>query len=204
MAQYTTAKLLTDGDLNPIPQYLDTSDTTDSPEGTFKPLDQVMETSLTGSNVPDNEALPNKNISKTEMTTVINAMSVSAGANTGLVDMGLDGTESLALVLINIDQQPWSCKIVNQTNDVKTKALYPEANGVTTTFATTSKPYSGVYVPFVTGGGLTSVTNLNEALLLASAVDLNAVASVGKVQIDNDSTSTATITVRIIRMWRGK
>jgi hypothetical protein len=49
MAQYTTAKLLTDGDLNPIPQYLDTSDTTDSPEGTFKPLDKVQETSLTGS-----------------------------------------------------------------------------------------------------------------------------------------------------------
>jgi hypothetical protein len=49
MAVYTTAKILLDGDSKPIPQYLDTSDTTDSPEGTFKPLTQTRDTQLTGS-----------------------------------------------------------------------------------------------------------------------------------------------------------
>src|SRR5690625_2811594 len=56
--QYTTAPILVNADGHPIPQYLDTTDTTDSPQGTFKPLTQlqaersdVQNVQLTGSNV---------------------------------------------------------------------------------------------------------------------------------------------------------
>ncbi|MCP3025420.1 hypothetical protein [Halobacillus sp. A5] len=36
--KYTSATILTDGQGNPISQYLDVNDKTDSPEGTFKPI----------------------------------------------------------------------------------------------------------------------------------------------------------------------
>lgn len=48
---YTSAKLLYNEEGDPIPQYLDVSDKTDSPEGTFKPItrDQnPMPVKLTG------------------------------------------------------------------------------------------------------------------------------------------------------------
>lgn len=56
--EYTTAPILVNADGHPIPQYLDITDTTDSPQGTFKPLTQlqaehpdVQNVQLTGSNV---------------------------------------------------------------------------------------------------------------------------------------------------------
>ncbi len=70
--QYTTAPILVNDNGDPIPQYLDTTDTTDSPQGTFKPLtdendknivdrleaietrlNQTLETQLTGSNLEE-------------------------------------------------------------------------------------------------------------------------------------------------------
>lgn len=45
MAKYTTAELLTDDNGVPMPQYLDVTDTTGSPQGTFKPVTNVQ---LTG------------------------------------------------------------------------------------------------------------------------------------------------------------
>src|SRR5690606_28209877 len=56
--EYTTAPILVNSDGHPIPQYLDITDTTDSPQGTFKPLTQlqaehpdVQNVQLTGRNV---------------------------------------------------------------------------------------------------------------------------------------------------------
>lgn len=56
--EYTTAPILVNADGHPIPQYLDITDTTDSPQGTFKPLTQlqaehpdVQNVQLTGRNV---------------------------------------------------------------------------------------------------------------------------------------------------------
>src|SRR5690606_16492491 len=56
--EYTTAPILVNADGHPIPQYLDITDTTDSPQGTFKPLTQlqaehpdVQNVQLTGSSV---------------------------------------------------------------------------------------------------------------------------------------------------------
>lgn len=56
--EYTTAPILVNADGHPIPQYLDITDTTDSPQGTFKPLTQlqaehpdVQNVQLTGSRV---------------------------------------------------------------------------------------------------------------------------------------------------------
>lgn len=40
--EYTTAPILVNADGHPIPQYLDITDTTDSPQGTFKPLTQLQ------------------------------------------------------------------------------------------------------------------------------------------------------------------
>src|SRR5690554_4382332 len=58
--EYTTAPILVNADGHPIPQYLDITDTTDSPQGTFKPLTQlqverpdVQNVQLTGSRVAE-------------------------------------------------------------------------------------------------------------------------------------------------------
>lgn len=45
---YTTAPILTNG-THPIPQYLDITDLTDSPEGTFKPLGEESKVQVIGS-----------------------------------------------------------------------------------------------------------------------------------------------------------
>lgn len=52
MPQHTSALLLTDGAGQPIPQYFDTADKTDSPEGTFKPLTKNQPVQLAGINIP--------------------------------------------------------------------------------------------------------------------------------------------------------
>ncbi|MGG3450171.1 hypothetical protein [Domibacillus aminovorans] len=52
MAQHTSAVLLTDGAGQPIPQYLDTADKTDSPQGTFKPLTKNQPVQLAGISIP--------------------------------------------------------------------------------------------------------------------------------------------------------
>lgn len=51
--QYTTAPILVNSNGDPIPQYLDITDKTDSPQGTFKPLtnETIQKVQLTGSNV---------------------------------------------------------------------------------------------------------------------------------------------------------
>ena len=51
--QYTTAPILVNSNGDPIPQYLDITDKTDSPQGTFKPLtnETIHKVQLTGSNV---------------------------------------------------------------------------------------------------------------------------------------------------------
>ncbi|WP_198297617.1 hypothetical protein [Domibacillus aminovorans] len=52
MPQHTSAVLLTDGAGQPIPQYLDTADKTDSPQGTFKPLTKNQPVQLAGISIP--------------------------------------------------------------------------------------------------------------------------------------------------------
>lgn len=49
--QYTTAPILVNSNGDPIPQYLDITDKTDSPQGTFKPLtnETIQKVQLTGS-----------------------------------------------------------------------------------------------------------------------------------------------------------
>lgn len=51
--QYTTAPILVNSNGDPIPQYLDITDKTDSPQGTFKPLtnETIQKVQLTGSYV---------------------------------------------------------------------------------------------------------------------------------------------------------
>lgn len=51
--QYTTAPILVNSNGDPIPQYLDITDKTDSPQGSFKPLtnETIQKVQLTGSKV---------------------------------------------------------------------------------------------------------------------------------------------------------
>lgn len=83
--EYTTAPILVNADGHPIPQYLDITDTTDSPQGTFKPLTQlqaehpdVQKVQLTGSSV------------KQEYVTIADAVAITDTAmhSFNLIDHG--------------------------------------------------------------------------------------------------------------------
>lgn len=60
--QYTSAKLLYNADGDPIPQFLDVSDTTDSPQGTFKPITSKSDVSVTNFPTTQNVQLTGSNV----------------------------------------------------------------------------------------------------------------------------------------------
>lgn len=163
-------------------------------KGQAQPLTPTSDTvQLTGSNVPDTAGMAVKQVNKMSISTILNAQSVAAGGNTGFVSLGLDGTESLVAVTFAIDQQPWTANAYNLFNGFSTKNLYPEINGKTTTPGA-SNPAASIYVPLLCDG-VAVPADYKEAVALAKYTNG------GQIRVINSSASTATITVKVIRMW---
>ena len=97
--EYTTAPILVNADGHPIPQYLDITDTTDSPQGTFKPLTQlqaehpdVQNVQLTGSDVELLEKIMDINIPAN--TSIVIAESENYDYNYKKIRVGLYAASS--------------------------------------------------------------------------------------------------------------
>lgn len=150
-----------------------------------------VDAQLTGSSIADTAALPVKRVSKSVITTVINAASVAAGGNTGLVSMGLDGTEKAVLVLVNIDQQPWMLSAGTVAGGDTASAFYPVASDNPNTYPYYAYPWFGFYT------GLDRITPSS----LADAILASVITSGAKLKVYNKSTATATVTVRVVRLW---
>ena len=148
--------------------------------------------------MPVSEALPIHRATKIEIETIINAVSVPAGGNTGFVSAGHKG-ETYTVFAVMIDQQPWTA--TSRTpfgTGMLTGVLFPMRNRVTTTFLNNSTPALSLYVGLTgfTGSLVDSPSSIDEALRIA--VGHSAIG----IQIANESASTATVTVRVLRIWR--
>ena len=131
-------------------------------------------------------------------TTIINAQSVVAGGNTGDVNMGLDGTEDEVWIAISIDKQPWSMYPSSIFGNLGAGNCYPQYANKTSTF-TIDVPAMALYVGINSSAqGLAAPVSINDA----KTHRVPAISTVTCRVLNGHATDNATITVKILRIWR--
>ncbi len=132
---------------------------------------------------------------KIEAATVINAVSVPAVGDTGWVSLGRTD-DAIAFVAIAIDQQPWTAFCGAPWGAVLSTAesLHPRRVNVATTYPTTAPALSLVVVPPL---DTELPTTWDQALVLAGPAW-----SGQSIRVANNSASVATVTVKVIKVWR--
>jgi len=123
---------------------------------------------------------------------------VNAGASTAMIDMDITN-ESEAWLLVNTDKQPWSL-IASRVDGVATNGtLYPIRMSYGIAHATYNNPAASLYLGLRPDStyGLVSPTSMIEAkqYMLPPRVG-------SKVGFTNGSLENASVTIRIIRIWR--
>jgi hypothetical protein len=133
--------------------------------------------------------------SRAVLETLLNAVSVSAGGLSTEVDLGITD-ESEVWLIASIDQQPWSLKtgVAWATGALFLNTIYPLRNAVTSTFSTTSPAVSLYLGQNPLSAALTTTVEARATLIPPSQGV--------KAQITNSSASIATVTLKIIRVWR--
>lgn len=160
----------------------------------------AMPVQLTGSNVPNAQPIPQKRITKIQIDTLMNAVSINPGEGS-TVTIGGDGTESEIWALISIDQQPWSLRtgVGWFTGGNIYEGVFPKRSNVTSTTTTINPAVSlllGAIVPYPTTG-LTAPMTLQEAKQFLTGYNPNIV-----LRLENLSASVATATLKVVRVWR--
>lgn len=181
-----------------VPQYFNkTKDEYEPLEGS----DGAGHVKLTGSNVPDLQAMPIKNIGNglSTLETLINAQSLAPGGFIDPINLNITGKEKEVWVFVNIDQQPWnlmgSYATVQNGND--TQVLFPRYANHSITYSNVYTPATALYMgTMFNGTGLTYPTTMSEA---KEFIMYN---HGSKLRIDNKSAAIATITIKIMRVWR--
>lgn len=134
------------------------------------------------------------------MSTIVTAATIVAGADTGDVNMGLDGTEAEVYVCVNINKFPWTLSVENLFG-------YVGYGGATfPLFSAKGEAYSALSTPamaLVMGvscatQGITAPTTMAEA----KANMLPYIPAMTCRVKNSHATDDATITVRILRIWR--
>ena len=138
-----------------------------------------------------------------EVTTIMNAHSIPA-QSTLVSDMFLTGREEEVWVLVNTDRQPWSLQTNagNGTEAIISSAIspiYPQRTNHTTVYTSVNAPSTHLFYGLrlnSTGTVAAEPQTLEEAKKLIIPIPK------GIVQFTNNSTETATVTVRILRRCR--
>jgi len=147
---------------------------------------------VSGSTLPEAQAIPIRNTSKMVISTILNAVSVAAAGNTGAIALQVS-TADLRFLIVSIDQQPWNLRISTSVfGGYTADKAYPQANGSTSTYTTTA-PFTCIPL-VIPGTGFTIDNNL--------LFKLNNPAVVCGFVVDNASAATATVTVKILDIWR--
>ena len=138
--------------------------------------------------------------SKVVEEVVVNAQSVAAG---GHVEFSMAPTnEDEIWIMVSIDKQPWSLTTSTQVysgSDGTTDTLYPRRADVTNTF-TGVAPATSLFmggIIYASAFGYSPPSDVREAKARIVPYKSNA-----KGRVSNKSTETATITVRLLRIWR--
>lgn len=163
--------------------------------------DGTLLTQVSGSSIPITQPVPSYKTAKTTLATLLSAGSVAAGGYTSKIDLGITNEDEI-WILVSIDQQPWTLTTshLGNTDGFSTlDAIFPKRNAVTSTYAA-SIPATSLYLGMrtdLTGAGLTPPTTMLEA----RALQVPPLAG-SALYIANGSASTATITVKVYRIWR--
>lgn len=138
------------------------------------------------------------NRNKTVVDTVVNAASVAAG-NAVIADLGITD-ESEVWLMVNVDKQPWTLQAnyLSALGGYDHNALFPVRKDVATAY---SQPYSPA-VSLLMSQIVTSATGLTPPTTIVEAKQFIAYPSPGRVRLYNSSDETATVTIRVVRVWR--
>jgi hypothetical protein len=132
---------------------------------------------------------------KVTIETLASAQSVAASGNLDL-PYTTQG-ESEVWVLVNIDKQPWSLRSrLLWASTYGVNNFYPPRNNVSTAYNTVSSPAGSLLLATrALGGGLPEITTMEDAKQYAGAYSTT-------FRIENGSAETATVTLKVIRIWR--
>lgn len=162
-----------------------------------------QEVVVAGSIVPDAQAIPVKGIARVEVETLVNAQSVAAsGGQTTPVSIGGKG-EDETYVLINCDKAPWSFRSGTTWSVAhgysSADCVYPRRDNVATAYSRLDIPCISLFLGFSFAGyvGMSEPTSLQEAKSIAIP------ASNEQIKVFNNSEEIATVTIRVVRVWRG-
>lgn len=155
---------------------------------------------LSGSIIARTSPVPVQTVGNTYIIdTLANAVSVAAGGKTDDLDLGLTN-EREAWVLVSIDKQPWTLAgghLLYPLSDGGAYAFYPIRNNQTTTHSITGPCftfYMGTYVPETLGQTPATLKEAKEFKMpYRSGIKIKVV--------NGHATDTATITVKILRIW---
>lgn len=153
---------------------------------------------LTGSTVPDTQAVPVRNQYKITVETLTNAESVAAGLYTTPADLNIT-TESEVWIVVSIDKQPWTLETnyLTYLGGMTEKCCYPKRSGEANTYPDLV-PCLSIFMgmPIEADGFATPAS-------LAEAKAFKLYFSGAKARVQNGhATDVATITVKIMRVWR--
>lgn len=158
--------------------------------------DGTLKAQLSGSLVDNAEAVLVRQKPKHTMETLISAESVAAGKSTNYKTVNTLGATHIILA-VAIDKQPWKVAITNQpwsSSDNGNLGTYPTLRDSQTAIASSHYPKTALL--------LTTLGQSVAGMTMADARAANLYPDSFQVAARNDSTETATITVKIWRIWR--
>lgn len=142
---------------------------------------------------------PVTNKVKTITTTIIDGITIAAGANSPSTLLGTDGTESEVWLAINIDKQPWSLLPSTFFGTSLADAAYPSYYNKTTAYATANSPAMALMLGIsANGNGVTPPASMTAAKDTMIPIP----SSVNIVISNGHATESATVTVKVLRIWR--
>lgn len=149
---------------------------------------------LTGRNAPNYQTY--------EIETLLNAVSVAAGAESAKVTVDQKNA-SMVLLAVNIDKNPWTLRTTGSpwglltTLSVSSLGMYPKTDNVANNYSSSTDPF--MCIPIIRAGNMVTgvdITDWTKAIQFRTPTNFD-------VAIKNShATDTATVTLKVIRIWR--
>jgi hypothetical protein len=152
------------------------------------------------SSIPDSQSIPSKRVVKKVISTIENAISISAGATSHNIFLGLDGTESEVWIGVAMSLQPWTLYANNVFNvsAFDSNGVYPTRIAHVYTYGTI-KPAMSLVLGVAPGSqGMAAPASYVEAKNASIPLDSSTAVNVQ----NGHATDTATLTVKVTRIWR--
>jgi hypothetical protein len=156
---------------------------------------------VAGSTIPKTQPVPTQRIPVRTITTILNAVSVAAGANTAVTSLGLDGTEDEVWLSVNIDKQPFTLYAKTLFATGSANGLFPAYSGHTNIYTSAQIPAMALVLGVIFGAGaqnIPTITTISEAKATRFPYDSSMTAYI----TNSHATDAATITVKVVRIWR--